>query len=149
MNYLRFQLVTPERTVLKKELVSLTCPTPLGDITILPHHIPLVSTLATGELHAKTEDEEFFIFVSGGFVQVREGNDVIVLADTAERNTEIDIARAEEARKRAEAAMKEQVMSEEEYATVAANLERSLARLRLARKHSRRQGGSGQGMFED
>jgi F-type H+-transporting ATPase subunit epsilon len=83
MSNIHFQLVTPEKTVLSKELASLSCPTTMGQITILPNHSQLVATLAPGELHAKTASEEFFIHVSGGFVEVREGNNVIVLADSA------------------------------------------------------------------
>lgn len=135
---LNFQLVTPEKIVLKKELTSLTCPTTLGEITILPHHAELIATLVPGELHAKTENDEFYLHVAGGFVQVRDDHQVVVLADAAEHFHEIDVERAEEAKKRAEVALKETKMSEEEYAKVAASLERSLARMRVKRKHAHR-----------
>lgn len=150
MNLLNFQLVTPERTLLSQELVSLTCPTPMGQITILPGHVPLVSSLSPGELHAKTEKDDFYVYVSGGFVEVKTGSDVIVLADSAEHHYEINMDIALEARKRAEAAMKEHVRSDEEYAKVAAALERSLARINVARKHSnRRQPITSEGTFNE
>lgn len=149
---INFQLVTPEQVVLKKELTSLTCPTTLGQITILPGHAELVATLVAGELHAKTpENEEFFINVAGGVVQVKKGNEVIVLADAAEHYHEIDVQRAEEAKRRAQEALKQaQLMSDEEYAKVAASLERSLARLRISRKHARRNAPiTGEGVFNE
>ncbi len=147
---LHFQLVTPEREVLKKELASLTCPTTLGDITILPNHTELVATLVPGELHAKTDGDEFFINVTGGFIQVKKGSQVTVLADAAEHHFEIDQQRAEEAKKRAEEALKQVRMSGEEYARVAAALERSLSRLKVARKHAHRKTPiTGEGIFKE
>jgi len=137
MDTIKFQLVTPERTVLSEELISLTCPTPQGFITILPSHIPLVSNLVPGELHAKTQNRDFFVHVAGGFVEVKPGNRITVLADAAEHDTEIDIERAERAKQRAEKAMKEAKLSAEEYANMAASLQRSLSRINIARKRSR------------
>jgi F-type H+-transporting ATPase subunit epsilon len=137
MSVLNFQLVTPERTVLSEELASLTCPTGMGYITILPGHVPLVSTLTSGELHAKTsKGEEFHLYVSGGFVQVNPGSKVIILADSAEHHYEIDAQKAEEARDRAQKEIASGKMSSEEYAAVSASLERSLGRITVARKHA-------------
>jgi F-type H+-transporting ATPase subunit epsilon len=148
MPSINFQLVTPERVVLKKELASLSCPTTLGEITILPHHSPLVATLVPGELHAKTENDDFYLHVAGGFVQVREGNEVVVLADAAEHHYEIDLRRAEESVARARKAMEEQTLSDEEYIKVASSLERSLARMRIQRKHAHRKNPiTGEGVF--
>jgi len=125
--------------VLSEQLVSLTCPTNMGYITILPGHEPLVATLAAGELHAKTEKgEDSYIFVSGGFVQINPGSQVIVLADQAEHHYEIDEQKAQEAKQRAEKELAERTMSSEEYASVAASLERSLAKLNVRRRHSHR-----------
>ena len=138
MPKLKFQLVTPERTVLNEELDSLSCPTTLGPITILPGHIPLVATLTAGELVAKSGGKEHFINVTGGFIEVKPGSQVIALADAAEHHYEIDVQKTEEAVKRAQAAMKEKKMSREEYAKVAASLQQGLARLNIARRHSNR-----------
>ncbi len=139
MNKINFKLVTPERTVLSEELASLSCPTTMGYITILPHHIPLVATLTAGELHAKhTNGENSYIFVSGGFAEVKAGNQVIILADSAEHHYEIDAQRAEAAKKRAEQEIAERKMSEEEYAHVSAALERSLLRINVVKKRSHR-----------
>lgn len=150
MNKLHFQLVTPERTLLNEELDSLSCPTTLGQITILPGHIPLVATLVAGELTAKNEGKEHFIAVTGGFIEVRPNNQVVALADAAEHHYEIDVQKTEEAVKRAQLAMSEKKMSSAEYAKVAASLNQSLTRLNIARKHShRRQPITGQGTLNE
>jgi F-type H+-transporting ATPase subunit epsilon len=138
MHTLNFQLVTPEKTVLSQELVSLTCPTEMGEITILPHHAPLVAALKSGEMHARTEKGDFYLHVAGGFVEVRPGNEVVVLADAAEHHHEIDVKRAAEAAERAKKLMVEVKHGSHEYAKVAAALERSLSRINVARKHSHR-----------
>jgi F-type H+-transporting ATPase subunit epsilon len=150
MNKLNFKLVTPERVVLTQELVSLSCPTTLGQITILPGHIPLVATLVAGELVAKSGGEDHFINVTGGFIEVRANNQVVALADSAEHHYEINVQKTEEAVKRAQAAIKETKMSAEEYARVAASLNQSLTRLNIARKHShRREPITGQGTLNE
>ena len=139
MNMINFQLVTPERTVLSRELTSLSCPTSLGQITILPHHIPLVANLVPGELHAKTATDDFFVFVAGGFVEIRPNNQIVVLADAAEHHFEIDQTQAEAAKQKAEAEMKDRAsMSDQEYAKVSAVLQQSLAKLNIARRHAHR-----------
>ncbi len=136
---LDFQLVTPEKTVLSQELVSLTCPTNLGYITILPGHEPLVATLAPGEIHTRSSaGQDSYIFVSGGFAQVNPGSQVIVLADQAEHHYEIDEQKAEEAKQKAQKELAERGMSSEEYASVSASLEKSLARLDVKRRRSGR-----------
>ena len=138
MSTIHFQLVTPEKTVLAKELTSLSCPTTLGQITVLPGHIPLVATLVPGELVAKNGPEESFINVSGGFVEVRPENQVVVLADAAEHHYESDEQRAQTAMERAKKALAERTVSGEDYAKVAASLEKSLMRLHITRKHAHR-----------
>lgn len=151
MGKINFQLVTPEKTVLKEELDSLSCPTTLGEITILPNHIPLVATLTAGELVAKSGGQEHFIAVTGGFIEVRPNNEVVALADAAEHHYEIDVAKTEEAVKRAQTAMKETKMSSEEYAKVAATLQQGLTRLNIARKHQHRRNVpmTGEGVFKE
>jgi F-type H+-transporting ATPase subunit epsilon len=138
MPTLKFQLVTPKGPVLSETVESLSCPTTQGQITILPGHIPLVATLAAGELVAKTKGVEHILHVAGGFVEVRKHNEVILLADEAEHFYEIDQVQVEEAKQRAEEIMKEKNLSAEEYAAASASLERSLSRLRVARKHAHR-----------
>lgn len=82
---IKFEIVTPERTVLKQDILQVTLPTQSGEITILPDHIPLVSILKPGVLKIKTADQETEIMsVSGGFIEVLRDK-VVILADTAER----------------------------------------------------------------
>jgi len=137
---IKFKIVTPERTVYESEIDQLTLPTAEGEITVLPNHIPLISVLAPGELIAKSGSEEIAMAVSGGMIEVQK-NEITILADTAERAEEIDLARAEEARKKAEQLKLDRIrMDETEYAAVAALLERNLARIKVARKHLTRRG---------
>ncbi len=138
MNTLHLQLITPERTILNEEVVSLTCPTEDGEITILPMHTPLVATLTSGELIANNGKESYYIHVAGGFLEVRPNNQIIILADGAEHYFEIDIERAELAKKEAEEILKAQTQAHEEYALAAWNLRKNLSRINIARKHSHR-----------
>src|SRR3989338_5548929 len=76
---LRFEITTPERTVYKEEIDQVTVPTVAGEITILPNHIPLVSQLMAGELAVKRGHDIIHMAVSGGFIEVRKNNEVVVL----------------------------------------------------------------------
>ena len=138
---LRLEIITAERIVLTEEMVtSVRVPSAEGVVGILPRHAPLMTTLAPGELiMRKGEDEESF-FVTGGFLEVRN-NHIAVLADASERAEEIDISRAEEARNRAEAALKEK-RDGAELAAAEAAMRRALIRLRLAQQVRRRRGSS-------
>lgn len=150
MAKIQLQLVTPERSVLTEEVDSLICPTSQGQITILPGHVPLISNLVSGELIARVEgEEEHNIHVAGGFVQVQDkGQEIIILADAAEHFYEIDIVRAEEAKLEAEKTLQEEHLSKEEYALAASVLQKSLSRINIARKHAhRRTGINHEGVF--
>lgn len=145
---LKFQIVTPERVVLSKEVDALTCPTEMGQITVLPNHIPLIASLMPGELISINDNQTEHIAVSGGFIEVRPGNEIVILADTAERSDEINAERAEQAKKRAEEAMQQaSTLSKEEYAATEAALQRSLVRLKVAKKTHRGHHGSSEGIF--
>ncbi|MEW6611048.1 MAG: ATP synthase F1 subunit epsilon [Patescibacteria group bacterium] len=136
MASINFKIVTPERIVYEDEVDSVTLPTIMGEITILPHHIPLVSTVASGELVVRKGNEAHPMAISGGFVEVREGSSVTVLADTAERVHEIDEARAEEAKERARKVLAERQAEDIDYTALATKIEKELARLRVARKYA-------------
>jgi F-type H+-transporting ATPase subunit epsilon len=137
---IKFKIVTPERTVFEDEIDQVTLPTQEGEITVLANHIPLISVLQAGELVAKKGGEEIAMAVSGGMVEVRS-NEITILADTAERAEEIDLARAEEAKQKAEKLKDERIQTDEaQYATAAAILEKNLARIKVARKHLTRRG---------
>lgn len=132
---IKFEIATPERVVLKEEILQVTVPTQEGEITVLPKHSPLVSILKPGVLELKKLDGEIeIISISGGFIEVLL-NKVIILADTAERAEEIDIERAEEARKRAEESLKDmRSVDASQFAQLAAQIEKELARVRSAKK---------------
>jgi F-type H+-transporting ATPase subunit epsilon len=107
-----------------------------GQLGILPHHAPLMTMLQPGDLMIRKDKEEEYVVISGGFLEVRPDK-VIILADACERVDEIDIARAEEAKKRAQETMKAAPLSAEA-ATAEAALRRSLARLKVAEKRRRK-----------
>jgi len=101
-NLINFEIVTPEKTVLKEKAKRVTLPTREGELTILPHHIPLVSIIKAGVIEIENEKGEIEVMsISGGFIEVLKAK-VVILADTAERALEIDETRAEEAKTRAE-----------------------------------------------
>ncbi len=137
---INFKIVTPEKTVLEEEIYQITLPIEGGDVTILPNHMPYIGSVKSGEILIRKEmnGDETSLATSGGFVELHD-NVLIVLADTAERADEIDLVRAEEARKKAEEIMKEKVHADDEdYARVAAMIEKETARVRVARKHHSR-----------
>ena len=141
MASLRLEIITAERIVLTEEAVaSVRVPASEGIVGILPRHAPLMTTLAPGELIMRKGEEEESFFVTGGFLEVRD-NHVAVLADASERAEEIDVERAEEARSRAEEALKEKRDSAELAAAELA-MRRALIRLRLAQRARGRRGAS-------
>lgn len=148
---IKFEITTPERTVYNAEIDSVTVPTSTGEITVLPHHIPLASELIPGELVVKRGGGVMHVAVSGGFLEVRKGNEVVVLADSAEKADEIDVQRAEEARERARKAMEADRKDEQKFTDASAELQRSVVRLRVARRarHRGHHGVSSEGVLEE
>lgn len=136
MEKIKFEIITPERIVYSAEVDSVTIPTTMGEITVLPNHIPLIALLTPGELRIKKGEAEELMAVSGGFIEVRKDK-VIVLSDTAELAHEIDVEAVEQARQRAEKLLKAKQVDRADYAAVAASLERELARLKVGKKYKR------------
>jgi F-type H+-transporting ATPase subunit epsilon len=137
---IHFKIVTPECTVFENEVSQATLPVTDGEVTILPNHRSYIASLKSGEIMIKNAGKEELLVTSGGFIEFHN-NTLIVLADTAEVAEEIDIKRAEEARKRAEDIKKNKIsMDEMEYARVASAIEKESARIRVARKHHTRRG---------
>ncbi|OGY49035.1 MAG: ATP synthase F1 subunit epsilon [Candidatus Buchananbacteria bacterium RIFCSPHIGHO2_01_FULL_46_12] len=134
MPKIKFKIVTPEKVVYENEIDQITLPTQSGEITVLPHHIPLLSALKAGELVVKTGNREISLVIAGGFAEIRK-NEVIVLTENAERAEEIDEPRAEEARKRAQNLLAQAKNKEAvDYTGLAAKMEKELARLKVVRK---------------
>jgi F-type H+-transporting ATPase subunit epsilon len=133
MAKLSVDVVTGERVVLQEEDVDLVlAPSAEGQLGILPNHAALLTLLSTGEMLIRKGGNEQWVAVFGGFMEVLD-NKVVVLADTAERAEEIDLARAEEARRRAEEALRE-AGERRSLAEAEAALRRSLVRLRIGHR---------------
>ena len=138
-NTLHVGVVTAEREVYQGEANMVVAKGSEGMLGILPRHAPLLTTLAIGEMRIKLGAAEEPLFVAGGFLEVFNDT-VTVLADTAEQAEEIDQARAEEARRRAQERL-EQARSDVERADLQGALERAVARIRVAELGRRRRGG--------
>jgi F-type H+-transporting ATPase subunit epsilon len=136
MSPVRLDIVTAERVVYSEEVDIVVAPGVLGQLGILPHHAPLMTTLEPGELKVRRGGEEYSLVISGGFLEVRPDR-IIILADAAERAEEIDIARAEAAKQRAQQRLTHPT-PEVDLAQAEAALRRSLARLKVAAKRRRR-----------
>ena len=140
MPSLHVKMVTAERQLIDEQAEMVIAPGGAGEIGILPRHIPLITTLKPGELRIRRADEEQLFAVGGGFLEVRNvegGSEVIVLADTAERAEELDLARAEEAKRRAEQHIADKSSAVDSVAAQASLL-RALARIRVAERHRSR-----------
>ncbi|MDP3878763.1 MAG: F0F1 ATP synthase subunit epsilon [Dehalococcoidales bacterium] len=133
---IRLDVVTAERVVYSAEVDVVIAPGIEGQLGILPHHAPLMTTLLAGELRMRQGGEEHSLAISGGFLEVRPDR-VIVLAESAERDEEIDLARAEEAKRRAQERLIHPT-PEVDIARAEAALRRAVARLKVAERRRRR-----------
>ncbi|MDO8615122.1 MAG: F0F1 ATP synthase subunit epsilon [Dehalococcoidia bacterium] len=136
---LKVDIVTAERLVYSEEGVDeVVAPGIDGELTVLPMHAPLLTMIKPGIMRIVKGGQDTDMAITGGFLEVRDDR-VTILADAAERADEIDVVRAEEARRRAERVLEERV-SEEELARAAASLQRALLRLKVAERRRRRTG---------
>jgi len=136
---IRLEIVTAERQVFSDDVDVVVAPGIDGELAILPRHAPLMTTLQPGELRVVRSGEEFFLAVTGGFLEVRPDR-ITILADAAERAEEIDIARAEVAKRRAEEQLSRRG-AEVDGARTEAALRRALTRIKVGEKRRRRRGG--------
>jgi F-type H+-transporting ATPase subunit epsilon len=144
---IRCEIVSQDRTVFEGDADIVIIPGVNGDLGILPNHSPLLSTLRYGILKVRLEDREEVFTVAGGIVEVQPRL-VTVLADVAENVKEIDIARAEAARQRAEEMLKQGPPPDSDtYMKMEAALRRSNLRLEAARRY-RGRGRGRQGIGE-
>ena len=139
MSPIKLDVVTAERVVFSDDVDVVVAPGIEGQLGILPHHAPLMTMLKPGELLVRKDGEEFSLVITGGFLEVRPDR-VIVLADAAERVEEIDLARAEEARRRARERLMERIPEVEAVRAQAALL-RALARIEVVQRRRRRRPG--------
>ena len=134
---MRLEIITAERVVYSDDVDLLVAPGMEGELGILPHHAPLMTIIAPGEITVRKEGEEdSYLAISGGFLEVM-ANHVTILADTAERSDEIDEARVREAMRRAEERINMRASDMDLQRAVAA-LQRSQARLRVVQRRRAR-----------
>lgn len=131
-NTLKLEIVTPEAVTFSDDVEMVTLPGSEGEMGIYPMHVPLMTQVVAGELVVRQNGKEFILAVGDGFVQIT-GDHVAVMTDMAIRAENIDAAKAEEARSRAEARLQEK-LSGEEVASVNAALANSLAQLKVLRR---------------
>ncbi len=134
---IRIDIVTAERLVFSEDADIVIVPGVEGEMGILPHHAPIMTMIKPGEVLVRKGTEEYYLAVSGGFLEVKPDH-ITILADAAERADEIDIARAEAAKKRAEERLTSRTATEIDSANAEASLRRALARLKVAEKRRQR-----------
>ncbi len=136
---LKLKIITPEKLILEEMVDQVSLPTTLGEITVLPDHIPLITGLTSGDIIALTNGEYVPMAVVGGFLEVKQDENgitnVAVLADFAEHIGELTDEKIEKAKAHAEE-LKKQMENKEiiDYEHFAAELERSLTRIKIADK---------------
>ena len=134
-NRLKLEIVTPDAKTYSDDVDMVTLPGSEGEMGIYPQHVPLLTQIVPGEVVVRKDGHDYFLAVGEGFVEIT-GERVAILADMAIRAENIDEAKAEEARRRAEARLAERI-DDEEGAMVSAALAHSLAQLKVKRRQQR------------
>jgi F-type H+-transporting ATPase subunit epsilon len=138
MNNFKLKLIAPDGVKYEAEAVEATLPTPDGQITVLPDHMPLISLLSPGEIILKIDGKEHILATEGGIVEVAN-NCVKILADTAEDVESLDQLKIEEAKKQAEEVLAN-ARTDVEYADSLANLQKQLAKLSILKRRKKYRG---------
>ena len=133
---LLLEIVTPERQAYSDDVDAVVCPGTEGELGVLPHHAPLLSTLGVGELRIRKGNQEESFAIAGGFLQVRPDK-VVVMAELADLASEIDLEAAEAARREAERAIEQGFEEPADLARARAAMERALLRIRVAERRHR------------
>lgn len=134
---LHIALISPDRVVYDGDADSVSLPTPQGEITVLPHHIPLISIVVPGSVLVRQGKEEHVFAVSRGVIEV-DGSSLRILADTADRAEELEEAAIEKAKADAQKLLTERRSDATGFAEATAILDRELARLQTLRRHRAR-----------
>jgi len=134
---IRLRVVTPSRMLLDEDVDEVTAPGELGEFGVLPNHIAFLTTLVPGELSYKQGSSKKTLAVGGGYAEVLD-NVMTVLPPAAEFADEIDSARAQRAKERAEKSMAELTRDEKDWEMAEAALKRALVRLQVASREARR-----------
>jgi F-type H+-transporting ATPase subunit epsilon len=132
-NTLKLEIITPDKTAYSEDVESVNLPGVEGRMGIYPHHIPLMTQMVPGEIMVRKDGVEHFLAVGEGLVEIT-GDHVAILTDMAVAAENIEAAKIEEARLRAEARLRRKI-SDEEVASINSSLAHSLARLRIKRRH--------------
>lgn len=132
---LKLEIVTPEARTYSEDVEMVTLPGVEGEMGILPQHVPLMTQIVAGEVVVRKDGRDYFLAVGEGFVEIT-GDRVALMTDMAIRAEHVDEAKAEEARRRAEARLAEK-LDDEEAALVSAALAHSLAQLKVKRRQHR------------
>ena len=133
---LHLEIVTPERLAYSDSVDAVVLPGIEGELGVLPHHAPLVTTLGVGELLIRKGGQEELFAIVGGFLQVRPDR-VVVMAETADMASEIDLDKAHEARREAERALESGYHEAADLAAARAALQQALLRIRVAERRHR------------
>jgi F-type H+-transporting ATPase subunit epsilon len=133
---IQLEIVTPERLAYSDAVDAVVLPGSEGELGVLPHHAPLVTTLGTGELRIRKGGQEESFAIIGGFLQVKPDR-IVVMAETADMASEIDLERANEARREAEKALESGFHEGADLATARAALQQALLRIRVAERRHR------------
>ena len=131
----KLEIVTPEAKIYSEDVEMVTLPGVEGEMGIYPMHVPLMTQIVAGELAVRKDGREYFLAIGEGFVEIT-ADKVAIMTDMAVRAEQIDEAKAEEARKRAESRLQEK-LTDEETAMVSAALMHSLAQLKVKRRQQR------------
>ncbi len=131
-NTLKLEIVTPEAKTYSEDVDMVTIPAAEGEMGIYPLHVPLMAQVVAGEVSIRQGGQDHFLAIGDGFVEITADR-VAIMTDMAIKADDIDEAKAEEARKRAEARLAEK-LDDEETALVAAALARSVAQLHVKRR---------------
>ncbi len=134
MDQLHLDIITQEKSVFQGDVDAIVAPATEGEVTILPHHIALFTKLHPGEIKLLAHGRWQILASAGGFMDVSPQNKVTILADSAVRAEEINLAKAEAAKRRAEERLREK-LDDKEYAVVEADLRKVIIELKVARKH--------------
>lgn len=134
MSELNLEIITPEKPVFKDQIEAVTIPGTLGSFQILKDHAPLISSFEVGVIKVNKSAAETYYTTSGGTVEVNHNN-VLVLADSIEKISDIDVDRAEQAKKRAEERLQRKNEAEIDEARAKAALSRALNRLNAVKKY--------------
>jgi F-type H+-transporting ATPase subunit epsilon len=133
---IQLEIVTPEKLAYSGAVDAVVLPGAEGEMGVLPHHAPLLAALGIGELRIRKGGEEEHFAIAGGFVQVRPDK-VVVMAETADMASEIDLEKAQEARREAEKALESGYREGADLAVARASLQQALLRIRVAERRHR------------